>query len=289
MKTKNYKKLIFSTLIFIVGVWLGGWLTADVKSFLNLPFGDVFNSLNALFAGLAFGGVIITIAMQLDELEETREELAKTAVANVKVAEASFIMANESKEKAILDLYQTYCSEDFQIIKTSSFNTMISAIQSKSYADFMVSRFFVVSNRRLDENIAKELPIYKKDLEVSFDEFLNKEQFDRFRLDELINFFILLSNKDSSKDVIKNCDFFYDWWRPLFWFISELQLEYYNESEQEEVRKYSKEPYLRNVVIKLDEIYGHDVFHTKKETWEYILKHPKIRTYGIDEKYNNYL
>jgi len=282
MESKNYKNIIFSIWLIILGVWLGGWIVADIKDFTLQPTSDVFNSIGALFGGLAFGGVILTIKMQLDELEETREELAKTAQAN-------YIIANEAKEKAILELYQTYCSESFQVVKTSSFNVLISAIQSKAYCNFMISRFFIVSNKTLTGEIAKELPIYKKEYNISLDALKNKEQFDRFRLDELINFFILLSNKESSKDVIKNCDFFYDWWRPLFWFVSELQLEYYNKNENKDIKIYSKEPYLRSVVLKLDDIYGHKSFQTSEETWEYILEHPKIKTYNIDKAYNDYL
>lgn len=281
MTTKNYKSIIFSIGFIILGVWIGGWAISDIKTFMHQPAGDVFNSIGALFGGLAFGGVILTIKMQLDELEETREELAKTAQAN-------YDIANEAKEKAILELYQTYCSNNFQVIKTSSFNTMISAIQNKDYANFMVSRFFIISDRKLTDEIAQMLPIYKKEYNISFRNFLEKEQFDRFRLDELINFFILLSNKESSKEVIQNCDFFYDWWRPLFWFISELQLEYYN-SDNKDIKIYSKEPYLRNVVLKLDEIYGHKSFKTSNEIWMYILKHPKIKTYNIDSRYEWYL
>ena len=282
MTTKNYRNLILLIGLFIFGIWIGGWMVSDTKDFVTQPTGDVFNSIGALFGGLAFGGVILTIKMQLDELEETREELAKTAQAN-------YTIANEAKEKAVLELYQTYCSENFQIIKTSSFNTIISAIQNKEYCEFMISRFFVVSNKKLTNEIAKELPIYQKEYNISFDEFKSKEQFDRFRLDELINFFILLSNKESSKDVIKNCDFFYDWWRPLFWFISELQLEYYNNNTDKNIQLYSKEPYLRSVVLRLDDIYEHKVFRTSKEIWEYILNHPKIKTYNIDKKYLSYL
>jgi len=280
MTTKNYRNIIIMIGLIIFGIWIGGWIVSDTKDFVTQPTGDVFNSIGALFGGLAFGGVILTIKMQLDELEETREELAKTAQAN-------YTIANEAREKAILELYQTYCSERFQIIKTSSFNTIISAIQNKQYCEFMISRFFVISNKELTEEIAKKLPIYKKEYNISFDEFKAKEQFDRFRLDELINFFTLLANKESSKDVIKNCDFFYDWWRPLFWFISELQLEYYNTNKN--IQMYSKEPYLRSVVLKLDEIYEHKPFQRSKDIWEYILKHPKIQSYNIDVKYNSYL
>ena len=279
---KSYKSIIFASLFTIIGIWIGGWIFADFSDITKQPVNDIFGSLSALFGGLAFAGVIISIYMQLDELKDTRRELAETANSNK-------LMANEAKEKAILELYQTYCSERFQIIKTSSFKILISTIQNKDYADFMISRFFVVSSFKLTKDIALGLPIYKNDLEISYDTFKDKEQFDRFRLDELINFFILLSEKNSSKEVIKNCDFFYDWWRPLFWFISELQISYYHKEENESLRKYSKPHYLRQVVKKLDEIYEHKSFETSSEVWEYILEHPKINSYNIDKRYYKFL
>ena len=41
-------------------------------------FGDLFGALNALFAGLAFAGIIWAIILQKNELELQREELAQT-------------------------------------------------------------------------------------------------------------------------------------------------------------------------------------------------------------------
>jgi hypothetical protein len=38
-------------------------------------YGDAFGSLNALFAGLAFSGILVSIFLQSKELSETREEL----------------------------------------------------------------------------------------------------------------------------------------------------------------------------------------------------------------------
>jgi len=278
-KVKKYRNVVFASMFIIIGMWVGGWLFSDFNIITKQPVSDIFGSLSALFGGLAFSGVVISIYMQLDELAETREELASTAKSNL-------IVANEAKEKAILELYHTYCSERFQTIKTSSFKILISAIQNKDYADFMISRFFVVSSFKLTEKIASNLPIYSDDLKVGFNNFKEKEQFDRFRLDELINFFILLSNKESSKEVIKNCDFFYDWWRPLFWFVAGLQDEYYHKEENSLVREYSKEHYLRRVVEKLDNIYGHKSPKNNQEIWKYILKHPKVISYNIDNRYN---
>ncbi|MFR9720154.1 hypothetical protein ACL00X_12430 [Aeromonas diversa] len=40
-------------------------------------FGDVFGSLNTLFSGLAFAGIILSIRLQSKELEETRNEMKR--------------------------------------------------------------------------------------------------------------------------------------------------------------------------------------------------------------------
>lgn len=53
---------------FIVNYFFSNWQTSGT-------FGDTFGALNALFSGLAFAGVIITILIQKSELENQRKEL----------------------------------------------------------------------------------------------------------------------------------------------------------------------------------------------------------------------
>ena len=79
---KSYKSIIFASLFTIIGIWIGGWLFADFSDITKQPVNDIFGSLSALFGGLAFAGVIISIYMQLDELKDTRRELAETANSN---------------------------------------------------------------------------------------------------------------------------------------------------------------------------------------------------------------
>ena len=89
-KSSKMTLLVFSVTFLICGIWLGAWFVAsqEVSIIRNLtaqPLADVFSSVNALFAGLAFGGVIITIYLQLGELKDTRRELQSTAQANQKM------------------------------------------------------------------------------------------------------------------------------------------------------------------------------------------------------------
>lgn len=79
------KKMILGIIPFIVVViiWAVSWymLVANT-SLLNWnergTFGDMFGAVNALFAGLAFAGVIIALYMQKDELRLQRQELEET-------------------------------------------------------------------------------------------------------------------------------------------------------------------------------------------------------------------
>jgi hypothetical protein len=79
--TSGGKRLAVAVLGGIVGVWLATW-------FLPYAFngslekagqsGDLFGSLNALFSGLAFAGLIIALRMQREELALQRQELRHT-------------------------------------------------------------------------------------------------------------------------------------------------------------------------------------------------------------------
>lgn len=68
--------------LLVIGLWLlsiyifqfkigGDW---DEKG----PIGDSFGAINALFSGLALGGIIYTIFLQREELKKQREELSMT-------------------------------------------------------------------------------------------------------------------------------------------------------------------------------------------------------------------
>lgn len=279
MEKHSGYKIAFPVLFIIIGIWLGGWffsMTPEFGSLTNQPVNDIFNSLNALFAGLAFGGVIITVYLQIEELKDTRKELSRTS-------EANQIMASDSNEKAVLDLYQTYCSEYFQEIKSSSMMIFIGCIQDKSYCDFVTSRFFVAEQLTLEKKHFEKL----SDLIPSknFESFKAEEQKHRYKVDELLNFFSILTAKTNSKEIIKNCDFFYPWWRPLFWLIAIQQKRRY--SEYPSIQRYSGELMFPNVVKQLDNIYGFKPFETEEEALNHIFSHPKIKSYGIDPGYRD--
>jgi len=69
------------------------------------PFGDLFGLANALFSGLAFSGIIYTIFLQQLELELTREELSKSAQAQI---ESQRALATQVEQMAIASRLNAY-------------------------------------------------------------------------------------------------------------------------------------------------------------------------------------
>lgn len=277
MDKKTGYKIAFPVIFMILGIWIGAWffsLTPAIGQLTNQPVNDVFNSINALFAGLAFGGVIITVYLQIEELKDTREELSRTS-------EANQMMAADSKEKAVLDLYQTFCSEYFQTIKTYSMKVLIGCVKDKNYCDFVVSRLFVTDQLPFDEGYYDSLnDIFQCE---SLEEFKKEEQKGRFKLDELVNFFSILTFKVNSREIIKNCDFFYAWWRPLFWLVAITQKSWYEQNPA--IKNFHNDINFLRIAEKLDLIYEAGNFKSNAEALNFVKMHPKIISYGWDEKH----
>ncbi len=67
------------TVLLIIGLWfLTYFLLKDLGLDERGTLGDMFGTVNALFSGLAFAGIIITILLQRKELKYQREELKAT-------------------------------------------------------------------------------------------------------------------------------------------------------------------------------------------------------------------
>ena len=72
---------IIVAIIGVIALWLLSWW--GISEFIDEPinrgtFGDMFGAVNALFSGLAFAGLIVTLLYQKEELQLQREELAET-------------------------------------------------------------------------------------------------------------------------------------------------------------------------------------------------------------------
>ena len=86
----NIWRLIFPSVLVVVVLWLANWYLLE-KDVERGTFGDMFGTVNALFSGLAFAGIIITIWLQKTELALQRDELAATR--------QEFIEQNETLSK----------------------------------------------------------------------------------------------------------------------------------------------------------------------------------------------
>lgn len=63
----------------IIGLWFTTYfLLKDLPANQRGTLGDMFGTINALFSGLAFAGIILTILLQRRELKYQREELKET-------------------------------------------------------------------------------------------------------------------------------------------------------------------------------------------------------------------
>lgn len=88
MSDKQDSRFKMRTVVVIVGFVFLFWLASYPILWWVFPdwptrgtFGDMFGAVNALFSGLALGGIIIAIILQSQELTLQRQELRRTAAA----------------------------------------------------------------------------------------------------------------------------------------------------------------------------------------------------------------
>lgn len=117
--------IIIACLVFavVIGLWLITLCTLEEeKETVRGTFGDMFGGVNALFSGLAFGGIIITILLQRKELSLQREELKESRAELKRAADAHTLSLDAFKRQA----------ENLKIsAKLSALNTL-----SNYYANF---------------------------------------------------------------------------------------------------------------------------------------------------------
>ena len=80
-KNKKRNKYIYLAVIISVCTivfWALSFFLLFFKPEIRGTFGDMFGAVNALFSGLAFAGLIITLVMQHEELGLQREEISQT-------------------------------------------------------------------------------------------------------------------------------------------------------------------------------------------------------------------
>lgn len=276
--------------VTIVAIWFWGGYHKFITPWGELSTdstADTFSGLNALFAGLAFCGLIFTILYQIKEAKATRKEIQESAEANGKMAEASVLMTRHAQQSAILELFKTYCSDYFQEVRDCSMSVLIPCVASKEYCDFVVSRFFVADQLPYPEQGWIKIETAKANHGKTHEQFREKELSNRNKLDELVSFFSLLAWQESSKEMLTRLDFSYSWWRPLLWMIAIRQEQWID--THDEVPKYMTPRNFSEVLRRLDAIYGLAPFKSDRDFWLYFVGHPKIKAYGLDDAYKRLL
>ncbi|MGL6006074.1 putative phage abortive infection protein [Aeromonas sobria] len=114
MKKLSY---IFVLFAIVFGLWIFYPAVASIQRglFFNSDFGvnefgDMYGSLNTLFSGLAFSGVIISIFLQSAELKATREEMKAQVVQFEQQTEAMQKQVFESSFFSMINLHNTISS-----------------------------------------------------------------------------------------------------------------------------------------------------------------------------------
>ena len=95
-KSKSALKVVIISTAIVVFLWAMSFLLFFVKGMeARGQFGDMFGAVNALFSGLAFAGLILTLTLQRQELSLQRDELQLTRE-ELKNQRAEFQKENET-------------------------------------------------------------------------------------------------------------------------------------------------------------------------------------------------
>lgn len=229
------------------------------------PTGAIYNAINVLFTALAFTGVVITFRFQYIESERSAKDLV---------------------ERSIFELLTTFTSEEFQKVKDDAFLALLVAVKNKEYAEYLSSRLFPIGRKAFPVSASTTWQQFKPEHHsLSIDEVISRDRNARLKLDNVLNFFAMLSHRQAAATVIRHVDFAYDWWRPTLWIIAQLQKEIKDSSE--EISRYCRNPMLHITLEKLDAIYHYPPIVPGPEVYHYLADHPWLKEQEIDPAFFN--
>lgn len=256
------KKFLAMTFLCIFLFWLSAYPLSKYisSSAFGEPTTSIYNAINVLFTALAFMGVVITFRFQLLESERAGKELV---------------------ERSIFELYNSFTSESFQKVKDDAFLCLLIAVKNQAYATCLASRLFPIERREFPESALCDYQSLRPELkDKSLDEMMDIDRRARLHLDNILNFFAMLSHRQAAASVIKHVDFAYDWWRPTLWIIAQLQKEIKDGSQ--EISTYCRNPMVHITLEQLDSIYGYPAITPGDSVYQYLKAHPWLREQGID-------
>lgn len=185
---KKKKKLnlvlpISIAIIVVLGLWIWNYV-ALVKLDDRGSFGDMFGSVNAIFSGLAFAGIIITIYIQSYELKLQRKEL-KLSRKEMELTRNEFNMQNGTMK------LQQFENTLFQILNMFAENT-VKLSYSNLANTYSSKEIFQVYYNNVDNNFRNKA-----------EDILNVDYYSRGAHNSTITNQILVIEKDDVITILK--------------------------------------------------------------------------------------
>jgi len=231
---KLRKYILFITAVLIITIW---WTYPLIVSIFSDWTGKNLDSsvprLAALVSAVAFAGFILSLYFQRQDFK---------------------LVTTNNNVKTYLELYQYYISPDFRKKRKIAWAVIRRCVQNEKYCAFVVSETMVSKhlneNRIIGEKIKKAFSNIYLETEIRDMDFVDKESEDRHQLDDVCNFYQLLSLKDVPNDYYKICDFHYDAWRiMLLWYSKQLDKAYKSNPQNKEL---NNPPTLKSALSILD-------------------------------------
>ena len=127
-------------------------------------FGDLFGGLNALFSGLAFAGVIITILMQMQELKENREVMKASVKEQKESQEALNKQLESMRISSRIDAFSSYMNNTKGTDDNDKYEIAKKALKLLTEEMFTDEKFEPILRPNIE--FLKFEPIYEKDIVI---------------------------------------------------------------------------------------------------------------------------
>ena len=224
---------------------------------------------------------------------DAAQKSSEAALNSARIAEETMRRTSDDlKATALLELYATYSNPHYTGIRKNAWNLIILCTRSKKYFDFFISTYFVTEYRidGMPNEIAKEL-IEHANLVHSkrfgtVEELKNWELQARHDFEEVMNFYNLVNHRIKSTAFQARYEFYYDWWRPFFWWVSD-ELNCYYKRMSEQRRRLVSPPKWQAIWESLDQIYGFETADTPNDRWIAFQTYPVVASLGLDENHTS--
>ena len=229
---------------------------------------------------------------------DAAQENSKAALASLKIAEESMLRNSaDVNATAILELYAAYANPHYVAACKNAWDLIILCTGSKRYFDFFISTYFATEYRvdGIPEEIVKELRecdnlIHPKRFST-IEELKNWKLQARHDFEDMMNFYNLVNHRIKStelrdRDERNRYEFYYDWWRPFFWWVSdEISCCYKQMPDQR--RRLVSPPKWQDIWQSLDNIYGFQTSNTPQGCWLDFKAHPMVASLGLEEDHKS--